>query len=186
MKHEEKGLHMQLSKTEKEAWSVFYTRFAPRIFAYISRQVANRQDAEDLLLEVFLSAHRESALGKLPEEQQLAWLRRVARNKLIDYYRHQGLIRWLPLAEASELEDEHLTPEACVEQQEEYQRLSQALQQLSPAQQELVQLRYEHELHLTEIAGILRRSEGAVRKMLTRTLRKLKACYEQLERSRGS
>jgi RNA polymerase sigma-70 factor (ECF subfamily) len=177
---------MQLSETEKDAWGDFYIHFAPLIFASISRQVANRQDAEDLLLEVFLSAQRESKLADLPEQQQLAWLRRVARNKLIDYYRHEGLIQWLPLAAAGELEDPLRTPETSAEQRETYRWLALALRQLSPNQQELIHLRYGQELRLSEIAGLLGRPEGAVRKMLTRTLRKLRDQYERLERSNPS
>jgi RNA polymerase sigma factor (sigma-70 family) len=175
---------MQLPNTEKSAWNTFYTHFAATIFAYLSQQVTNQQDAEDLLLEVFLNASREKMLEELSEERQLAWLHRVARNKIIDYYRHQGLISWLPLAQANELEDKNLTPEELVEQQEEYRQLYQAMKRLSPAQQELVQLRYGHELRFTEIAGLLERSEGAVRKMLTRTLRQLRTYYEQLERGK--
>jgi RNA polymerase sigma factor (sigma-70 family) len=175
---------MHLPDTEKLAWNTFYTRFAPTIFAYLSRQAASRQDAEDLLLEVFLSASKEAMLEELSEERQLAWLRRVARNKLVDYYRHQRLINWLPLTQASELVDERLTPEEQTEQQEEYARLLQALKRLSPDQQEVIRLRYGYELRFAEIAGMLERSEGTVRKMLTRALRQLRVSYEQLERGR--
>jgi RNA polymerase sigma factor (sigma-70 family) len=170
---------------EKRGWNILYAHFSSTLFAYLARQVTNRQDAEDLLLEVFLSASKETALEELPEERQLAWLRKVARNKIIDYHRHQGLIHWLPLVQADELVDERLMPEERVEQEEEYAQLFQALKQLSPAQQELIQLRYGQELCFTDIAGILERPEGAVRKMLTRTLRQLRNYYEQLERGNG-
>src|SRR5215470_10486585 len=81
---------------EETAGNTLYMRFAPTIFAYLSRQVANLQDAEDLLLEVFLKAHKEAILEELPEERQLAWLRRVARNAVIDRYRHTALLALFP------------------------------------------------------------------------------------------
>ena len=140
---------MQWPKIEKSTWSPFYTRFASPLFAYLSRQVANQQDAEDLLLEVFLRALRENSLEEWPEERQLAWLRRVARNQLIDYYRHRGQVTWLPLTQASELEDTDATPEAYVDQQEAYRQLYRAMSCLSPAQQEVLRLRYAQELRLT-------------------------------------
>jgi RNA polymerase sigma factor (sigma-70 family) len=172
---------MQPLNTEKRAGNALYMRFASTIFAYLSRQVVNRQDAEDLLLEVFLSASKEVILEELPEERQLAWLRRVARNKVIDYSRHQGLISWLPLMRVSEMEDQSLTPEERVEQQEKYTWLYQAMKRLSPAQQELIRLRYGQALRFTEIAEMVKRPEGTVRKMLARTLRQLRTCYDQLE-----
>lgn len=173
---------MQPPNAEKSTWSIFYMRFAPTIFAYLSRQMVNQQDAEDLLLEVFLRASQEAMLEEMPEERQLAWLRRVARNKVVDYYRHQRLISWLPLPQASELVDERLAPEERAEQQEAYTWLFLALKRLSPGQQELIRLRYGDELRLAEIAGIMGRPEGTVRKMLTRTRRQLRTYYEQLER----
>jgi len=60
--------------------------------------------------------------------------------------------------------------------------LSQAIEQLPLAQQELIRLRYVQELRLTQIAALMEKSEGTVRKMLSRTLRQLKTLYEQCER----
>ena len=175
---------MQLPNTEKKDENALYRRFAANILTYLSQQVVNRQDAEDLLLEVFLSAFKTPELQDLPEARQLAWLRKVARNKVIDHYRHHGLVSWLPLMQIHHLEDERLTPEGWVEQQENYTRLYQAIQQLSPTQQELIHLRYGHELHFPEIAEMLKKSEGTVRKMLSRTIRQLHTYYEQQERSK--
>src|SRR5260370_1611873 len=110
-----RGGRMQPLNTEgaeERGGNTLYMRFAPTIFAYLSRQVANLQDAEDLLLEVFLKAHVDKAmLEELPEERQLAWLRRVARNKVIDRYRHTTLLALLPLDQAAEMEDKHLPPQ---------------------------------------------------------------------------
>src|SRR5215467_8109669 len=58
-----------------------YNRFAATIFTYLLNQVQNEHDAEDLLLEVFLAALSHESLSSLPVQGQLAWLRRVARNK---------------------------------------------------------------------------------------------------------
>ncbi len=56
--------------------SSLYERFAVAIFQYLCQQVSNEQDAEDLLLEVFLAAFQDESLSNLPAERQLAWLRR--------------------------------------------------------------------------------------------------------------
>jgi RNA polymerase sigma-70 factor (ECF subfamily) len=45
-----------------------------------------RLNAEDLLLEVFVAALNNQHLSHLGDEQQLAWLRRVARNKVIQLF----------------------------------------------------------------------------------------------------
>ncbi len=164
--------------------STLYERFAPTIFTYLSQQVASLQDAEDLLLEVFLVAFKSGTLVDLPAERQLAWLRRVARNKVIDRYRHHSLLTLLPLEEASETESAELTPEQYAEQQEAYTRLYRALDQLTPVQQELIQLRYVHSLRFSEVAAILDKPEGTVRQWLVRTLQQLRKLYDQAEREK--
>ncbi len=159
-----------------------YERFAETLLAYLCQQISDRQDAEDLLLELFLAALKNTSLARLPASRQLAWLRRVARNKVIDHYRHKALLTVQPLRQTQEFEDPSLTPEMRVEQQEEHSWLLQAIEQLSPHQRELVRLRYVQELQLTQIAALMEKSEGTVRKTLSRTLRHLRMLYEQHQR----
>jgi len=77
--------------------STLYHRFASPILIYLCQQVSDEQDAEDLLLEVFVAALNNETFSSLSAERQLAWLRRVARNKVIDRYRHITLLTILPL-----------------------------------------------------------------------------------------
>lgn len=162
---------------------MLYERFAETLLAYLCQQVSHRQDAEDMLLEVFLAALQTPSLARLPATRQLAWLRRVARNKVIDHYRHRAALFTIQsLGQVQEFEDPGLTPEQQAEEQEKRTSLLQAIEQLSPVQRELVRLRYVQELRLTQIAILMEKSEGTVRKMLSRTLRRLKMLYEQNER----
>ncbi|MGB8346999.1 MAG: sigma-70 family RNA polymerase sigma factor [Ktedonobacteraceae bacterium] len=159
-----------------------YDRYASDIFTYLCRQVSSPQDAEDILIEVFMAAFKTTSFAHFTPEQQLAWLRRVARNKVIDAYRHHSYFTMLPLEQIGESEDDALLPEQLVVQQEAYEYLYRLLARLSPTQQELIQLRYGDGLRLTEIAAMLNKSEEAVRKMLSRTLHQLRAMYKQAER----
>lgn len=159
-----------------------YDRFAATIFDYLSQRLARRQDAEDLLVEVFLAAHNQPLLSPLSNGRQLAWLLRVAKNKVVDYYRHNAVVRLLPLEQALYAVDRALTPEQRAVQREDYERLYQVIGRLSLEQQQLIYLRYGCELRLVAIAELLGRPEGTVRKMLKRTLLKLRILYEQTEK----
>ena len=172
---------MDEETTRDEGNRTLYDRFTLTIFTYICQHVSNTQDAEDLLVEVFLAAFNNEALSSLPAERQLAWLLRVTRNKLIDRYRHLALLKLVPIELASEVEDGASTPEQYTEQQENYERLYQALEQLLPIQRELIRLRFTKSLSFFEIAGIFEKSEGAVRKLYARTLKQLRCIYYQTE-----
>ncbi len=158
-----------------------YDRFTLTIFTYICQQVSNKQDAEDMLVEVFLAAFNNEELNSFPAERQLTWLMRVTKNKLVDRHRHLALLTMVPIELASAMEDTMPTPEQYVQQQESYERLSRALEQLSPLQRELIRLRYTNNMNNVEIAGILGKSEGAVRQLYSRTIHQLRSIYQQME-----
>lgn len=99
-------------------YGTLYDRFALTVFTYICQHVSNVQDAEDLLVEVFLAAFKNEGLSSLPVTRQAAWLLRVTRNKLVDRHRHHALVTLVPIELASDVEDGAPTPEQYAEQQE--------------------------------------------------------------------
>src|SRR5690349_4587847 len=106
--------HLAQDDLQSRKKGALYTEFASTILVYLCEMVSNRQDAEDLLLEVFLAAFQSDLLLALPARQQLAWLRRVARNKAIDRYRHISRLPLTPLDRVSETADDELTPQQLV------------------------------------------------------------------------
>ena len=102
---------MDEETTRDEGNRTLYDRFTLTIFTYICQHVSNTQDAEDLLVEVFLAAFNNEALCSLPADRQLAWLLRVTRNKMVDRYRHFALLTLVPIELAREVEDGSPTPE---------------------------------------------------------------------------
>src|SRR5260370_30071493 len=151
--------HMDEETTQDGVDGTLYDRFALTIFTYICQHVSHQQDAEDLLEEVFLAAFKNETLSGLSAKRQVAWLLRVAKNKVVDRYRHLAFYTLVPLDQAWSLEDGALTPEQYTEQQENYAHLYRVLPQLSPLQRELIRLRFTKNLRFCEIACILVKSE---------------------------
>src|SRR6266700_1106078 len=172
---------MDEETTRDEANRTLYDRFTLIIFTYICQRVSNKQDAEDLLVEVFLAAFKNEGLSRLPVARQLAWLMRVTRNKLVDRHRHHALLTLVPIELASDVEDGAPTPEQYAEQQESYERLYRALEQLSSLQRELLWLRHTKSLRFCDIACLFEKSEVAVRQLYSRTLQQLRGIYHQTE-----
>src|SRR5260370_19010515 len=67
--------------------ATLYQQYAPAIFAYLLQRMRFEEDAEDILVEVFLAALENEQFPLLPEKAQLTWLWRVAPKKMIDGYR---------------------------------------------------------------------------------------------------
>jgi RNA polymerase sigma-70 factor (ECF subfamily) len=71
---------------DAEAFEELYRAHAGRLYTLIVRMTGSAQDAEDLLQEVFLTAHRK--LGGFRGESSLGtWLYRLAVNQSLDFLR---------------------------------------------------------------------------------------------------
>ena len=164
------------------ALAALYRQHAPVLLVYLRRRAASWEDAEDILLEVFLAALEQPQVFVIPEDQQLFWLRRVAQHKLVDYHRRAGRRPAVSLDQVSDalIEDEALEPEQVALRHEEQWEVQQAFQRLPAAYQEVLHLRFGYDLRCAEIGTMLGKQEGAVRALLWRALKLLRACYDDV------
>lgn len=153
-----------------------YRHHAPQVFAYLLRHMTSHQDAEDLLVEVFLVVLEKPQILEIDERRLAAYIQTVARNKMVDYYRKRGRRQILPLEPLAETlyESEELAPEQQALAGEEFADLRQAFATLPTLQQTILRLRFVHGLRCGEIAARLAKSENSVRVMLTRSLKLLR------------
>ncbi|MEO8075057.1 MAG: RNA polymerase sigma factor [Acidobacteriota bacterium] len=86
---EDLALVERCRRGDLSAFEDLYRAHAGKLFSLTCRMLGNPHDAEDLLQEIFLSAHRklesfrgESALG--------TWLYRLATNQCLDYLRSRA------------------------------------------------------------------------------------------------
>lgn len=68
-----------------------WNTFNHKLLSFIRSKVNNREDAEDLLQEVFIKIY--SRLQDLKNEDKLeSWIYQITRNAVIDYYRKKKLV----------------------------------------------------------------------------------------------
>ena len=174
-------MQLQTDRDERHdsALTILYNQHAPTIFAYLRFHTSSREDAEDLLLEVFLAALEFEQLLERSVEKQRAWLRSVAHHKIVDRSRYAARHLSVVLEHLTEYlyEDEARSPEQQALQQEAREEVLSGLRQLSAPQQQVVYLHFVHGLRCAEIALVLGKNEGAVRKLLARALQYLRALY---------
>ena len=161
-----------------------FHQHASAIIAYLRRQHFSREDAEDLLLEIFTAMLEQKHFEQLLPDQQRGLLWRIARNKVIDVYRktkNRSSVA-INLVEDSLFVSDEQVPESEIVRMEEYSQLRAFIQALSPLQQRVLHLRFIQELRSPQIALLVGKSETAVRQMLSRTLHQLRQLYKEGER----
>ena len=171
---------MYTTQAEPEI-ALLYRKYAPEILTYVRHHITSQEDAEDLVVEVFLAAIESPSFASLSEKAKQSWLWRVTRNKVIDVYRRSNVRQSvnLDLAAESLFEDEQFSPENAALRQEDYMDLYTHLQRLPAHQQEILRLRFGQDLSCSEIATALRKQENVVRVTLSRSLNLLRKLYRR-------
>lgn len=165
---DETSLIRRAQSGDAGAFGRLYDAGVDRIYRYIFFRVTDLEIAEDLTSEVFLKAW-ENLHRYRPGGPFIAWLYTIARNTVIDHYRTRK--QSVSLDETVIKLDPHL--EEKVDLQDEVETLKRAMQHLTDQQREVLTLRFLVELDTRQIAGRMRKSEGAVRALQMRALQAL-------------
>jgi RNA polymerase sigma factor (sigma-70 family) len=153
-------------QTEKQDAGKLIVEYQPRLKAFIRKHVANREDAEDILQDVFYQLVKTVNNTMNPIEQVAAWLYRVARNTIIN----KGIKKReeeLPVYQRDESDDQILkdfskllfsnnetspSPEAEYLRSLVWVELENALSELPPEQREVFELTELDGLSVKEIS----------------------------------
>lgn len=160
------------AQKEKEAFRPLYLHWVNPVYKYFYFRLGNQRDAEDLTSQTFLQAYQ--ALPRFrPGASFGAWIFTIARNLLRDFYRKSG--REVDLEAAGALASESNVEN---DRSDELQALVHVLSRLSNDERELLRLRYAARLSFTDIAGVLGKSQDAVKKTLYRLQDRLQGMLE--------
>lgn len=155
------------------AWEDVVTTFSRRIFNLAYRFTSSVEAAEDLTQEVFIRVYR--SLDQYdPKQGDLAnWLMRLARNLIIDDYRHRQRNPQNSMADA--VDDHHYHLRAVgnsahreMERKELAAQVQEGIDKLPEDLRTCVILRDIEELSYQEIVDVLQIPEGTVKSRINR------------------
>lgn len=150
-----------MAKDEQNHVEQLVKEHQPRLKSFIGRRVANREDAEDILQEVFYQLAKTVENNIRPIEQVTAWLYRVARNTIINTGRKKQPLpvsRYTPDGDLSEefseilFGSDDLTPETEYMRSLIWKEIEAALTELPPEQREAFELTELEGLSVKEVA----------------------------------
>ncbi len=139
-------------------WEEIYRTHSGKVMGYITARVQRRVDAEDLCADVFEKVYRKLDGFDQDRAKISTWIFTITRNTVIDHYRR---------TRPSEELDENLTADGTLDapilQEEMLGDLAGALKELPEELQDIVVMLYYDQKPMTEIAGIMHLSYGAVK-----------------------
>ncbi len=157
---------------DSDAWAQIYQLYHPKIYAYLYHRLEDTYAAEDIAADVFLRACEKIRSYRYRGTPLLAWLYRIARNKMVDHLRYQAKMNKHPLIEEALAHSS--TKQEAAEGTLAQDELKRVLRNLTEDQRQVILLKYFSDLSNAEVAGIIGKSEGAVKALQHRALASLK------------
>ena len=152
--------------TEKEA---LYTEYREKVSRYVFCKLRNKNDAEDLVSEIFLKVYENLDKFDASLASVSTWIYTITQNTVTDYFRSNRTYSELP----EELSDGG-GADCVVLQKESLAALGKALSKLDERRRALVILKYYKKMSLKDIAARMGISYAYVKILHKSALNKLK------------
>jgi RNA polymerase sigma-70 factor (ECF subfamily) len=167
--------------SNNEQFAALYDDHVWDVYGFFGFRVASTEVAEDLTQATFERALRAWDRFDPARATAKTWLLAIAHNLLVDHYRRDRSRRVEPLGQG-EAADVQLGSEAAIDEDLGLEpRLEAALAVLGDRERELVALRYGGDLTGPEIAELTGLTLANVQQILSRSLRRLRAEFEERE-----
>jgi RNA polymerase sigma-70 factor (ECF subfamily) len=165
---------------DRRAFDELVERHLPRVWRVVYRVLRHREDTEDVVQEVFVTAHR--SLRDFRGDAKLStWLHRIAVTRALNHAeRAAEKVRRgsEPIDEIAEPASTAPTPLHALEAKELRRRLADCLEKVPEAWRAVLALRDAEQMAYEEIAAVLGLALGTVRSRLARARALLQQCVE--------
>ncbi len=171
----------RIARQDEAAFKALYDQCATKLYGLALRVVSQRELAEDVLQEAFMTIWRNAAEYRASLSPPMAWLGLIVRSRGLDLLRRRAAERTHLTDElddtlADTLDANSLTPLDTAQASEQAWALHQCLGQLENKQREVVSLAYVRDLSHSELAQQLRLPLGTVKTWIRRGLDQLRLC----------
>jgi len=178
----------------KEEFSKFYDAHINKVFRFVYLRVNSAETAQDITAISFLKFWQRVSLSDSQQNRKTkdvianptAFLYRIARNRIIDFYRKKNKqpLSLEKLQEIADFQVAHATFKQNIELTWEVEEIKKSLQNISSLYADIIIWHYLDELSTKEISQILKKKEGTVRVLLHRGMKALKIQLDKEKKAR--
>jgi RNA polymerase sigma-70 factor, ECF subfamily len=169
---------VEAAQADPARFEALYRKYLAQVYSFAFYELRDHHEAEDATERTFLAAL--GGLGRFEERARPAdgegastfrvWLFQIARNAVAERRRQLRRRHEAPIESAATVRDP-IDIEAIAERHDASAAAIGAINRLPDDRRRALVLRFVDEMSTHEIAGILGRSEGAVRVLIHRALR---------------
>lgn len=171
----------RVAVADEKALKALYEQASSRLYGVAVRVVGNRQWAEDVLQEAFITIWKIAPDYKAALSPPMAWMGLIVRSRGLDFLRRRNSDRADAVQELDDIISDTVAgdspnPLDLAEASEQAKALHHCLNLLDNKQREVVSLAYMRDLSHGELAEQLKLPLGTVKTWIRRGLEQLRGC----------
>lgn len=162
----------------QEAYKELFSRYQKKLFAYIFHLVGNKNEAEDILQNVFSKMYKN--INNFDTSRKFSsWIYRIAHNEAINFLKQKNrrhLVSWDDITKSKDKLDLAYKGEIIEEKWEHLEivrEIDRALEKLPKKYQQVLKLRYFQEYSYEDIGRILKKPVNTIGTLINRAKNKL-------------
>ena len=174
---------VERAKYDPGAFGELYDRHFMQIYKFVYSRVRDQSVAEDVTSDVFMKALR--SIGRYQDTGRpiSAWLYQIAMNAVADRYRSSRLLE--DIDEQRDLAAAGPGLEQVAAQRDELRRIWAVVETLPKQQRVAMVLKFQEDMKIEDIAGVMGKSSGAVKLLIHRGVMKVRQSVNHHDVSAG-
>ena len=173
------NLMSRVAGGERAALRQLYDATSAKLFAVCLRILSDREEAEDVLQEVYVTVWRRADRFDRSRASVMTWVSTIARNRAIDRLRARGPMAYAEPVEDLDLPDGSVSAEALLVAAGEQGRLHRCLSELDDRTEAVIRTAFFEGVTYEALARRMDTPLGTVKSWVRRGLAKLKGCLSQ-------
>lgn len=178
IRYNSKNMHIQeqkiinlCQKGKLKEFATLYDIYVSKIYRFCYYKTHHKETAQDLTSETFIKALKGVKQFDASKGTFQAWLFKIARNSVIDYYRSKR--SFVAVEDVWDIGENHDIL-GSIDTKEQFKKVRQYLSKLSPLQREIIVLRVWENMPYKELAEVVGKSEAACKMVFVRTIKRLR------------
>jgi RNA polymerase sigma-70 factor (ECF subfamily) len=167
---------LRTGSEDRGAFRDLYTLTSAKLFGICLRICGERQAAEDVLHDVYLTIWKRAGAWEPGRASPITWLATIARNRAIDWRRAQTVRRASPIDDAPDIADDTPDAESSMLSGETAHRLHRCLDALEERQRSAIRTAFFDGVTYAELAERGNVPLGTMKSWVRRGLGRLKDC----------
>lgn len=172
-------LMARIAAGDRAALKRLYEATSAKLFGVCLRILSDREEAEDVLQEVYVTVWRRADRFDPDRASVVTWVSTIARNRAIDRLRARGPVARAEPIEDLEIADDAAGAETLLAAADDASRLQGCLSELDARTQAVIRTAFFEGLTYEALARRMDAPLGTVKSWIRRGLARLKGCLER-------